>query len=83
MQPLIGAVPANTLLFYISDLSKSALVERWPDMSASRQSLLGGAISGFFGLSIFVPLELLKCRAQVHKEGNVKYNNIVRELYQM
>lgn len=82
-QPLLGAVPANTLVFYATDYSKAALAERWPEMSGSRQSLLAGAIAGFTSLSIFVPLELLKCRAQVQKEGDIKYRAMVRDLYQM
>lgn len=76
-------MPANTLVFYATDYSKAALVQRWPEMSASRQSLLAGAFAGFASLSIFVPLELLKCRAQVQREGDIRYGAMIRELYQM
>lgn len=69
------------MVFYATDYSKAALVERWPEMSVARQSLLAGAIAGFASLSIFVPLELLKCRAQVQKEGDIKYRTIMRDLY--
>lgn len=70
------------MVFYTTDYSKAALVERWPEMSGSRQSLLAGAIAGFASLSVVVPLELLKCRAQVQKEGDINYRSMVRELYQ-
>ena len=39
-------------------------------------------LSAFFSLSVFVPLDLLKCRAQVTTEGQLKYSqeiaNIIR-----
>ena len=43
-------------------------------MGSSRQSLMAGAFAGFASLSIFVPLELLKCRAQIDKTGGVFYS---------
>ena len=51
-------------------------------MSTSRQSLIGGAVAGFASLSIFVPLELLKCRAQVDKVGGVSYSKMIKNLFQ-
>ena len=72
-QPLIGAVPANALVFYATDEAKAALNKRWPEMSQTRQSLIAGAFAGFTCLSVMVPLELLKCRAQVQKEGDIAY----------
>lgn len=80
-QPVIGAVPSSCLVFCATDYSKAALVERWPEMSVSRQSLLAGAFAGLASLSVIVPVELLKCRAQVQREGEIKYRAMVRDLY--
>jgi len=35
-QPLIGAVPANALVFYASDEAKAVLNKNFPEMSTSR-----------------------------------------------
>lgn len=42
---------------------------------------MAGGLAGFASLSILVPVDLLKCRAQVHKDGHVKYSTIIKSLY--
>lgn len=49
-------------------------------MSSFRSNLLAGAVSGFASLSIFVPFELLKCRAQLSKGPSVSYTAEVSTL---
>lgn len=46
-------------------------------MTDSKQTFLSGAIAGFCSLAVLVPLELLKCRAQIMKEGNL---NVIKEV---
>lgn len=35
-QPLIGAVPANALLFFATDASKEILIKQWPEMTPTK-----------------------------------------------
>lgn len=69
------------MVFFVTESSKAALIEQCPKMSSSCQSLIAGAFAGFASLSIFVPLELLKCRAQIDKQGGVSYSQVVSDLY--
>ena len=45
------------------------------------QTLYGGALAGLCSLSIYVPLDLLKCRAQMTKDGNLNYTNELRNVW--
>lgn len=49
-------------------------------MSESKLTFLSGAIAGFCSLAVLVPLELLKCRAQIKKEGNLNINKEVKDI---
>jgi len=42
-------------------------------MDLLKQNLISGAFSGFLSLSIYVPGDLLKCRAQIRKDKNFSY----------
>jgi len=42
-------------------------------MTSSTSSLIAGAVAGLASLSVFVPADLLKCRAQQQKEGRLEY----------
>lgn len=43
------------------------------DFSLNQKVLLSGAFSGFLSLFVFVPSDLLKCRAQLHRHGSMSY----------
>lgn len=79
-QPLIGAIPVCTLVFVVTEATKQKLNETHPQMSSFRSSLLAGAVSGFASLSVFVPVELLKCRAQVTSGAKFSYSSTVSTL---
>lgn len=71
--PLIGAIPINAIVFLVTEWSKKKLEFLKPDMSSTSRSLYAGALAGFCSLAIFVPGDLLKCRKQMTKEGNMSY----------
>ena len=71
--PLAGAIPLNTMVFVITDMTKDALEKRSPQMSGANQAMLAGMVAGVFSLSIFVPGDLFKCRAQMTKDGKLDY----------
>jgi len=62
-QPLIGAVPINIITFTVNDYVKLFLSKHTEIQSPVTQTLYGGALAGLASLSIYVPLDLLKCRA--------------------
>jgi len=69
LQPLLGAVPINSVVFTATEFCKRKLAIECPWMSSSTQSLYAGMFAGFCSLSVFVPFDLLKCRAQVTKDS--------------
>ena len=46
----------------------------FPNMSSQMKAFYAGGFSAAASLSVMVPVDLLKCRAQVNKEGQVKYS---------
>ena len=42
--------------------------------------MISGSVAGLLSLSIFVPADLLKCRAQMTTEGNLSYINEFRAI---
>ena len=50
-------------------------------MSESKMSLFTGAFAGFCSLSVLVPLDLLKCRAQSTKEGKLDIPKEARTVF--
>lgn len=73
-QPIVGATPINTIIFCTEEVTKEYLHEKYPHMSSSSHSLFAGALAGTCSLSVFVPMDLLKCRAQMTKTGNLNYS---------
>jgi len=71
--PVIGCVPISAIVFMVTEWSKLELAKKFPDMSSSSRALYAGALAGLCSLSIFVPGDLLKCRAQMTSEGNMSY----------
>jgi len=61
--PLVGAIPLNTLVFMATEYSKRTLGFYYPQMSSANSSLIAGSMAGVMSLAIFVPGDLLKCRA--------------------
>ena len=76
-QPLIVATPVNTVVFVVTDFVKQYLEQTWPGISAANSSMIAGCLAGFSTLSLFVPADLLKCRAQVTKQGRLSYRDEV------
>jgi len=62
-QPLMVATPVNSTVFVTTDCCNHALQKRWPEMSSANSSLISGCVAGFATLFVFVPADLLKCRA--------------------
>lgn len=56
-----------------TDLIKYRLQENFPQINPVCQTLLAGSITGFSSLFVQVPVDLLKQRAQMKKEGNLNY----------
>lgn len=67
--PLVGAIPVNTIVFMVTEATRQKLNESCPEMSSFRTSMIAGAVAGFASLSVFVPADLLKCRAQLISGG--------------
>ena len=57
----------------VTEWTKKELEKVKPEMSSLSRTLYAGALAGFCSLSIFVPGDLLKCRKQMTKEGNMSY----------
>ena len=65
MSPIIGGVPITSMVFVTQEATKAKLKRDAPGMSHTHQSLLAGAFSGFTRLFVYVPMDLLKSRAQM------------------
>jgi len=81
--PLIGCIPINAIVFVVTEWAKKELEKVKPEMSSFSRSMYAGALAGFCSLAVFVPGDLLKCRKQMTKEGNMSYlaetQNIIRQ----
>ena len=49
-------------------------------MNPELQALAAGSFSAAMSLSVMTPVELLKCRAQVTKEGQLKYSQEINAI---
>ena len=49
-------------------------------MTEERLTFLSGAFAGLGSLAVLVPLELLKCRAQIKKDGNLNITQEVKDI---
>lgn len=78
--PLVGSTPYNTIVFTLNENAKNYLTAHYPQMDVKTQSLIGGSVSGFFALIVYNPIELVKCRAQVHRTESIPYRVVVPQL---
>lgn len=51
-------------------------------MSSTNMALISGALGGFSSLFLCVPADLLKIRAQMNKETNIKYLPEIKKIIQ-
>ena len=61
-----------------TEYSKQFLTAHFPELSASQVKFLAGSWSGWLSMFFFVPVELLKCRAQVKRDGKMSYGQEIR-----
>ena len=59
------SLPVNIIGFSAVEATRNQLKHNGYDSVTA--SAIGGAVGGFFSLSIIVPTDLLKCRAQMSK----------------
>jgi len=69
------------VIFAVNDYCKQNLRKHYPLMSESKMSLFTGAFAGFCSLSVLVPLDLLKCRAQMTTEGKLDIPREARTVF--
>lgn len=50
-------------------------------MTAFQKALVAGAVAGVFSLAVVVPVELLKCRAQMNRASRTSYADQIALLY--
>ena len=62
------------------EASKERLRQHYPTMTTTSQAMWAGALAGTASLSIFVPMDLLKIRAQLTKNGRLNYLNEVNAI---
>lgn len=70
----MASLPSNSGVFIVQHHSKNYLNYKHPNISDLNAEFMAGSIASFFSLGIFVPTELLKCRAQMKLEGNINYS---------
>ena len=80
-QPIAGALPVAMLAFAVNDYATENLKTTFPNLTLQRQSFLSGALAGLCSLIIFVPLELLKCRAQMKKDGRLNIRKEAKKIF--
>jgi hypothetical protein len=68
---LVGMIPLSTLFFTTTEATKRWITNRDPGMKSWKKSFYAGAFAGMCGLSISVPVDLLKSRAQIVKDGKL------------
>ena len=72
-QPLMTATPINSIVFIMNSYTSRYLDRKHPTMSSTLKQLISGAFAGLASMVIFVPADLLKCRAQVKFDGTINY----------
>mmetsp|Transcript_30996 Transcript_30996/g.22529 ORF Transcript_30996/g.22529 Transcript_30996/m.22529 type:complete len:139 (-) Transcript_30996:445-861(-) len=78
LSPLIGVTPYNTLVFTVTESTRTKLNNS--ELSETTKSLFSGSFAAAVSLVIYNPVELLKCRAQIKRDGFVKYSEAIPEL---
>lgn len=79
--PMVGSVIGSNVHLVGNKVTKDALDNSGLDLSENTKVALAGATAGFMGLSVFVPVELLKCRAQMTFNGSMSYMEEIKSLY--
>ena len=72
-QPLIASVPWNSGVFFIQHHSKNYMQSQFPQMSNLKVEFIAGGIGSLLSLTVLVPTDLLKCRAQMTIDGKINY----------
>lgn len=67
-------------MFIAQDFVKLQLDQHSPSMSHVTKTAVGGAVGGFASLSVAVPVDLLKSRAQITREGKLNYPHEIRHI---
>lgn len=57
-----------------TEYSKQVISAYCPELTASQVKFLAGSWAGYLSMFFFVPVELLKCRAQVKTDGKMAYS---------
>ena len=76
ISPLVGLTPNRVLVFTVVEGTKRKL----PDFKETTKCGIAGMVAGVLSLTICVPIEVVKCRAQVNKENFVKYRTAIPQL---
>ena len=71
-EPLIGSIPINIITFLTVEGTRDFLRLMMPNMDHVQASFISGAFGGFTSLSVLIPIELLKARAQMGKNTDSK-----------
>jgi len=80
VSPLSVVVPVRSLTFVLSDQINLGLQEISPDISPITSAAVSGMLAGLTTLSLVVPSDLLKIRAQTHKNGSLNYRKEVKNI---
>ena len=81
MQPLVGSLPVNSSVFIVTENTKKILESNYPEMDTYTKTLVASSWAGFCTLGILVPAELLKCRAQMTKDGRMNYKEEIASIW--
>jgi len=49
-------------------------------MSVMQASFIGGSVAALVADIVYNPVELLKCRAQVNRQENIRYRTVIPQL---
>ena len=70
-------------VFVFEELTKQYIRKEYPKVSHMNQSLIAGSVAGLASLTVQVPMDILKIRAQMTKDGKLSYRheiqNVLRE----
>ena len=79
-QPLLFAMPVRIIVFTTTEQVKTALAPS--NLTSFEKGLIAGSLAGVMSLSVVVPQELLKCRAQMNKNSpSIRYTDEVAKLW--
>ena len=65
----------HIVTFAGAETTKYNLNKYFPEMERIPQAFASGAIAGSYTLTILVPIDLMKVRGQIMKQGNINYRN--------